>query len=58
MATHGSGCRHQDKGFSVYMNTHPKKESKCLRCKKYTSSKCKICEFEDRGFILVDRRER
>jgi len=58
MATHGSGCRHQDKGFSVYMATHDKKIIKCLSCKKYTGKKCKVCKFEDRGYILIDDRRK
>ena len=60
MATHGSGCRFQDPGgFSVFMNTGKKKENKCLRCRKYVEGvECDPCEFEDKGYITIDRRKR
>ena len=59
MATHGSGCRWQEKGFSVYMKDTRKEPDKCLRCKA-SKRKCKVCkdysEFIDRGFYLVEKR--
>ena len=62
MPTHGSGCRFQDKGFSVYMTDNRKEPNKCLRCKKYKTARCKKCkdysEFVDRGFIIITRTHR
>lgn len=59
MATHGSGCRWQDRGFSVYMTDTRKDPDKCLRCKA-PKEKCRVCqnfsEFVDRGYYLIDKR--
>jgi hypothetical protein len=62
VVTHGSGCRFQEKGFSVYMTAPNNKAlDKCDRCKA-KDRKCADCRhysnFVDRGFILIDKRVR
>lgn len=56
MARKGEGNQWQAKGFSVFMHTSEQKENKCLRCRNYKGKKHKVCEFNDRGYILIDRR--
>ncbi len=57
MTIKGRGNQWQRKGFSVFMNTDGEKEpDKCLRCRSYKGKKCKVCDFQDRGFIINIRR--
>jgi hypothetical protein len=59
MVVKGRGCQWQKPGFSVFMNTDgEEKVNKCNRCKKYKGKKCKPCEFDDRGFILIEKRSK
>lgn len=56
MSTHGSGCRWQDRGFSVYMRDTRKEPDKCLRCKRYKGRKHKECRYVDRGYYLIIKK--
>jgi recombinational DNA repair protein RecR len=57
MSRRGEGNQWQAKGFSVFMHNTDKKENRCLRCRNYKgTTKCKVCKFDDRGWILIDKR--
>jgi hypothetical protein len=61
MVVKGRGNQWEKPGFSVFMNTDgEEKTNKCLRCKKYKGGKkkCKPCEFDDRGYVLIERRHK
>ncbi len=58
MTVKGGGNQWQKKGFSVFMNTDEKKIDKCLRCRYWKGKRHKACKFEDRGFVLIDRRRK
>ena len=51
------GCEWDNPVFKVFMSGGNRKEfNKCLRCRKYKGSECKTCVFEDRGYILIDKK--
>jgi hypothetical protein len=52
------GCEWHLPRFRVFMGRQEKQPDKCLRCKRYKGKKHKQCKFEDRGFILIDRRHK
>ncbi|MFH1317776.1 MAG: hypothetical protein ABIH71_02010 [Candidatus Omnitrophota bacterium] len=56
MSRKGEGNQWQAKGFSVFMHNTDKKENKCLRCRNWAGKKCKNCNFNDRGYILIERK--
>jgi len=57
MTVKGRGNQWQKPGFSVFMNTDGEKEpDKCLRCRNWKGKKHKDCNFDDRGWVLIDRR--
>lgn len=62
MTIKGGGNQWQKAGFSVFMGSNTEtKYAKCLKCRLYKSPKCKTCKkhskFEDRGFVLIDKRK-
>lgn len=53
-----NGCSWQQKSFKVYMGNDTKAPMKCLSCKRYKGRKHKVCKFDDRGYVLIDKTRR